>query len=452
MCELNYHAGAAIHHQGEFTSLKAKHTGVQFSEESEELLLAGLLYHACCYPNVDLSVVRFSEHELRVDVKLFMENEASIRFKREPGPFCKSKEEDVMLYCICHKPWIEGSTSKAIYGTNQKQFNCHRCCRCNNWFHKYCLAVCGIRFPKRTDDFLCPDCSLPATIPWRHPFYVNTCTSDNFLTIMLLYCRQNQDFLNKLNLSPAECALKAGITSMLHGNIIKGKTTVLDYVSSVLNYNQVENKLNCFGSEFGMFLQAFCHIWKIQLDLKCDSPSCPVKFFQRYQTTYTLQSLSVVPFDLQLKKHFPKTGDRLSGYCGSEFKQTPPSCAPVVQNVRENIETHEKISFYECRGTPIVKDSFFLTKSPWMIPFEIGDIKEDELYDTLPLNITVFGNTYQLAGFTLHQGNHFTCVLFWNGKRYYYDGLKDTEKLRLILFAKDRLKGFQGSNAYYFVT
>ena len=81
--------------------MKAKHTGVQFSEESEELLLAGLLYHVCCYPDVDLSVVRFSEHELKVDVKLFMEDKVSIRFKRETGPFCKSKEEDVMVYCIC---------------------------------------------------------------------------------------------------------------------------------------------------------------------------------------------------------------------------------------------------------------------------------------------------------------------------------------------------------------
>ena len=59
---------------------------------------------------------------------------------------------------------------------------------------------------------------------------------------------------------------------MINGDIIKGKTTILDYVSSVLNYSQVENKLNCFGSEYSMFLQVFCHIWKVKLDLKCDSP------------------------------------------------------------------------------------------------------------------------------------------------------------------------------------
>ena len=95
-------------------------------------------------------------------------------------------------------------------------------------------------------------------------------------------------------------------------------------------------------------MQALCHILKIQLDLKCDSPSCPVKFFQQHQATYALQSFSVIPFDLQLKEHFPETGHRLSGYCGAEFKQTPPSHAPVAQSARENVESHETTSFYEC--------------------------------------------------------------------------------------------------------
>ena len=67
----------------------------------------------------------------------------------------------------------------------------------------YCFKLCGIKILKRNDDFICSDCSLPTTIPWIHPFYINTCTSDNFLTIVLLYCHQNPDFLNKLNLNVA---------------------------------------------------------------------------------------------------------------------------------------------------------------------------------------------------------------------------------------------------------
>ena len=60
----------------------------------------------------------------------------------------------------------------------------------------------------------------------------------------------------------------------------------------------------------------------------------------------------------------------------------------------------------------------------------------------LPMTITVFDNMYQLAGYSLHQGNHFTSVVFWNGKKYYYDGLKDTDKTRLIQFKKQKFVGF----------
>ena len=57
---------------------------------------------------------------------------------------------------------------------------------------------------------------LPLYIRWRHPFYVNTCIHirqlffNNHATLLLthapLYCQQNQDFLNKLNVSPVECS------------------------------------------------------------------------------------------------------------------------------------------------------------------------------------------------------------------------------------------------------
>ena len=69
----------------------------------------------------------------------------------------------------------------------------------------------------------------------------------------------------------------------------------------------------------------------------------------------------------------------------------------------------------------------------------------------LPMTITIFGSTYQLAGYSLHHANHFTALLFWNGKKYYYDGLKESDKLRLIPLERKKLEGFQGSNVYYFV-
>ena len=64
--------------------------------------------------------------------------------------------------------------------------------------------------------------------------YTNTCTSDNFLTTLLLYCSQNSMFLTMFGLSEAEQALKSGVSTMLTGDIYKGKTTILDFIHSKL--------------------------------------------------------------------------------------------------------------------------------------------------------------------------------------------------------------------------
>ena len=53
----------------------------------------------------------------------------------------------------------------------------------------------------------------------------------------------------------------------------------------------------------------------------------------------------MIPFDLQLKERSSETGKRLPNYCST---QTTPSLAPLVHNIRENIESH---SLY--RGKPI---------------------------------------------------------------------------------------------------
>ena len=155
---------------------------------------------------------------------------------------------------------------------------------------------------------------------------MNTCTSDNFLTIVLLYCQQNPNFLDKLGKSPAECALKAGINDMLNGDIIEGKTGVLNYITSVVKdchkQRHSKSKIDCFGSEYSRCLHAFRHVWKLQLILKCDSEHCPIVFTQRQQTTYSINPL--VSLEKQLREHFPYPGERIWGYCGANFKQNPP--------------------------------------------------------------------------------------------------------------------------------
>ena len=54
------------------------------------------------------------------------------------------------------------------------------------------------------------------------------------LTILLLSCKEYPTLLKKLNSSPAEKALKSGLTLMLQGNVNLGKTTILDYMRSLL--------------------------------------------------------------------------------------------------------------------------------------------------------------------------------------------------------------------------
>ena len=65
MSKLNYHARVSIHHLAKFALFMAKYIGVQFPEELEDVLLAGLLQHACSYPSIDLSIVWFSEKEFK---------------------------------------------------------------------------------------------------------------------------------------------------------------------------------------------------------------------------------------------------------------------------------------------------------------------------------------------------------------------------------------------------
>ena len=57
--ELNYHAGVSIKHKELLKKIIAKQKGVQFSEKSPDIILAGLLYCACFNPHLDLSKIQF---------------------------------------------------------------------------------------------------------------------------------------------------------------------------------------------------------------------------------------------------------------------------------------------------------------------------------------------------------------------------------------------------------
>ena len=119
------------------------------------------------------------------------------------------------------------------------------------------LVKVGERVPKRNDDWVCPNCTIPATISWHHETYTNTCTSDNILTILLLHCRQHGEFLNNIGSSDVEVALKSGLKLMLQNKVQRGKTVILIFFKTKLNLETYGTKYNCFGSEYEMCLKLF---------------------------------------------------------------------------------------------------------------------------------------------------------------------------------------------------
>ena len=80
----------------------------------------------------------------------------------------------------------------------------------------------------------------------------------------------------------------------------------------------------------------------------------------------------------QFKQMFPVCGQH-SGYCGAEFHCEPPQGAEYALNSRQDAETEVETLFFECRGTPMVKHSSFLGKSPWIIPLLIASFEPNRI-------------------------------------------------------------------------
>ena len=248
--ELNYHAGTAT--RSKYFYLEALHLGVQCCEDdgSAEMVAGILLLFACNYPNIDLGKIRVnldnSPEQLLDVLDGHFQLLNTIVTTSSNSDFCKTQVDHVQLYCYCLTPWIEGTTSFAIYGDKQKEYNVYSCSGCNNWFHKCCLVECHIPIPKRKSDFLCKTCEIPETLQWKHEKFVNTCTSDNFLTVLLLHCKQYEGFLQSaLGCSTVEDTLKAAVTLMIKGKIYEGKTVFLNMLQSTVNLAYDHGKYDC---------------------------------------------------------------------------------------------------------------------------------------------------------------------------------------------------------------
>lgn len=225
------------------------------------------------------------------------------------------------LICYCLTSWVEGSTSCAIYGSKQKEFMAYSCIEYDNWYHKHCLKTCNVRIPGRFEDFICSYCKIPSTIQWSHNEYTDTCTSDNILTIFLLHCKQNPNFLNAMGETEIEHVLKAGLSLMVSRKIYEGKTVILKHVQSQLNLPMtLSGKYDCLGTEFCKFLCLFRHIWKTTISLECKSSHCPslVRLHTRNLSSVSFYS-GTTSFLEQLKELFPECSTVLNDNCDVQF-------------------------------------------------------------------------------------------------------------------------------------
>ena len=331
----------------------------------------------------------------------------------------------------------------------QEEYNVYECLKCNTGYHAHCLEYYNVLLPSRKTDFLCMQCGIPDSLQWHHDRYTNTCTLDNFLMVLLLYAKQNPDFLSKLGDSEIEDNLKSSLFLMMNGKLEEGKTSVLEYFHSQLNLELLPcgKKYDFFGSEYSKCLCLLSHIWKLSMQLTCSSPHCPNnnQIISRFPSTYSFSN--PVSFVEQINQQFPQVGSNY-GYCGAEFHSDPPPDALFSINDHINADDDDRHSFCECRGIPVVQAIEFARSNPWLIPINIASLSGHEILQ-VPQTIRIFTATYKLRGITVNSSNHFSAIIPWFNKLLYYDGISSTKLRRLVPFKKSLLSKKVGSYAYY---
>ena len=95
-------------------SFIARHSGVQFSDDNEDIVLAAILSHLCLFPHIqDVTTIRCNE-ECVIEDLLHNKYPKQSTSHTDGLSFSETQDEVVELHCLCPSPWIEGSTSKAI--------------------------------------------------------------------------------------------------------------------------------------------------------------------------------------------------------------------------------------------------------------------------------------------------------------------------------------------------
>ena len=199
-----------------------------------------------------------------------------------------------------------------------------------------------------------------------------------------------------------------------------------------------------------LFIQHLCGIWKMLLTLTCNATRCPKPSSERYISSFSLDPLSMTPFDNQFCTLFPRVGDN-SGYCGEEFHEAPPQNSTFGLN-EWNLPSGQMEFYFACKRSTQICTIQFLSKKPWILPFQIQSYQSQNLMkilDNVSPFITVHSYTYKLAGFTMVNAEHFTPIVLWKGKKFIYNGVGATNELRLKILKNSDFSDQKGSFLFY---
>ena len=72
-----------------------------------------------------------------------------------------------------------------------KEYTAYQYCIFSDWYHKARLVKLNVSLLKCQEEFVCSQYTIPTMLKWSHSDFTNACTSDNFLTILMLHCQQH---------------------------------------------------------------------------------------------------------------------------------------------------------------------------------------------------------------------------------------------------------------------
>ena len=135
-----------------------------------------------------------------------------------------------------------------------------------------------------------------------------------------------------------------------------------------------------------------------RMSLHCPANNAEVT---KYLSSFAMESCT--------EDMFPQPGTEV-GYCGLEFHSEPPEDSLHGLTNWLQLDTNQRTSFYECRGKPSIISTAFVNSKPWLLPIAIQSLSLKEILNLEPI-LTGYGFLYQLAGYSLNSGNHFTAVI-----------------------------------------